>query len=207
MAFVAFLDACVLIPFTCRDLLLELAYRRMYRAVWSADVLSEVRRHLQSPRFAMTEEDVDRLFTAMRKAILDPEVTGYQDLISGLSLPDPEDRHVLAAAIRAGADVIVTSNLKDFPRKALLEFKLEAQHPDEFLVNLYDLYASQVLEASRALQRRKKKPPRSWAEYLEIMSRVGLPRLAAALHEEAEVVESPRMLGLFVEPKSPPEPS
>jgi len=66
----------------------------------------------------------------------DALVTGYEELIDGLHLPDPDDRHVLAAAIRGRADVIVTCNLKDFPAGALKSYGIEAQHPDEFLLNL-----------------------------------------------------------------------
>ncbi len=74
----------------------------------------------------------------MNDAVRDCLVTGYEDLIASLSLPDPDDRHVLAAAIRADADVIVTYNLKDFPAETLAPFDIEAQHPDDFLVSLLD---------------------------------------------------------------------
>src|SRR5262249_47842121 len=71
----------------------------------------------------------------MNAAVADSIVTGYEQLIDGLKLPDPKDRHVPAAAIRAGAEVIVTSNMKDFPSSDLAEFNIEAKSPDDFVLD------------------------------------------------------------------------
>jgi hypothetical protein len=85
----------------------------------------------------------------MDKHAPDALVTGYEDLIEGLQLPDPDDRHVLAAAIRGRADVIVTANVRDFPADILTPLEIEAQHPDEFIAYLLDLAPGVVPEAAR----------------------------------------------------------
>ncbi len=110
-------------------------------------------------------------------------VTGYEDLIEGLHLPDPDDRHVLAAAIRGRADVIVTMNLQDFPAKALKPHGIVAQHPDEFVVSLVDLAPSAVAGAASDHRESLKKPPMTVAEYLAALEARGLVQTASALRD------------------------
>lgn len=110
----------------------------------------------------------------MDGAIPDALVTGHEALVAGLSLPDPEDRHVLAAAIRCQAGVIVTFNLKDFPQASLQPFGIEAQHPDEFIANLFDLDRSAVLEAARRQRANLKRPAMDAKHYLQMLRRQGL---------------------------------
>lgn len=110
----------------------------------------------------------------MDGAISDALVTGHEALVAGLSLPDPEDRHVLAAAIRCQAGVIVTFNLKDFPQASLQPFGIEAQHPDEFIANLFDLDRSAVLEAARRQRANLKRPAMDAKHYLQVLRRQGL---------------------------------
>ncbi len=110
----------------------------------------------------------------MDGAIPDALVTGHEALVAGLSLPDPEDRHVLAAAIRCQAGVIVTFNLKDFPQASLQPFGIEAQHPDEFIANLFDLDRSAVLEAARRQRANLKRPAMDAKHYLQVLRRQGL---------------------------------
>ncbi len=100
----------------------------------------------------------------MNKHAADALVTGYEELIEGLRLPDPDDRHVLAAAIRARADVIVTCNLRDFPADALSPYGIEAQHPDEFIMNLLDLAPGLVAAAAGDHLESLKKPPKTAKE-------------------------------------------
>ena len=100
----------------------------------------------------------------MNEAVRDCLVTSYEDLIASLSLPDPDDRHVLAAAMRAGAEVIVTYNLSDFPTEALARFDIEAQHPDDFLLCLLDLAPGGVSPRSSSNERvcaTQPRPPRN----------------------------------------------
>lgn len=100
---------------------------------------------------------------------------------NGLELPDPDDRHVLAAAIRCGAQVIVTINLKDYPPETLAAFDLEAQHPDLFLLNLVDLDPGAVVTAVHQQQKDLTRPPMSLPELLDILERQGLVQTVAAL--------------------------
>jgi hypothetical protein len=114
-------------------------------------------------------------------------VTGYESLIPSLTLPDPDDRHVLAAAIIGHADVIVTRNLRDFPAEILDRYEIEAQHPDEFLRHAIDLAPTRVIEAVRAQQASLTRPPFSMAELLALFERIGLAETVAELQRMMEV--------------------
>lgn len=117
--FTAVYDACVLYPAPLRDLLMWLALSGRFRARWTQEIHGEWKRNLLKNRTDLTMEQLDRTSELMDRAIPDACVCDYEALITGLSLPDPNDRHVLAAAIRCGAGVIVTFNLKDFPDTCL----------------------------------------------------------------------------------------
>lgn len=119
----------------------------------------------------------------MDQAIPDACVTGYENLIEGLSLPDANDRHVLAAAIRCSASVIVTFNQKDFPASKLDEFDIEAQHPDEFVDNLFDLDPAAVVAAAQRQRQQLKMPPMDVDPYLELLMRQGLVQSVKALNQ------------------------
>lgn len=132
------LDACVLVSAALRDTLLRLAETpRLYVPKWSADILEETTRTLQN-KFAKTDAQTAHLTEQIKAAFPESLVTGYKDLEISLT-NETKDRHVLAAAIRCGAQVIVTFNLKHFPREALKLYAIEALHPDEFLVNQFHL--------------------------------------------------------------------
>lgn len=117
----------------------------------------------------------------MDSAVPDCLVEGYEDLIQGLQLPDRNDRHVLAAAIRVGADVVVTMNLKHFPAKILATYGIEAQHPDVFVHHLVDLAPGPVCVAIKAHREALRNPPKAIGEYLETIQRCGLPNTVASL--------------------------
>jgi hypothetical protein len=110
-------------------------------------------------------------------------VHGYEHLMDGLVLPDHSDRHVLAAAIRAGAQVIVTSNVKDFPQPALARYGLEAVHPDDFILDLVDLAPVTIVDVVREQASALKNPPRTAAELLDTLRGNGLAQSAARLRE------------------------
>jgi len=131
------LDACVLIPAALRDTLLRAAEYRLYRVFWSEAILDEVRRNLVADHLT-DPPGAARLVAQLRRAFPGSPVEGYGPLLP-LMPNDPKDRHVLAAAVKAGAQVVVTRNLADFPAAALEPFGVEAQSPDEFLVHLFDL--------------------------------------------------------------------
>jgi len=117
--FTAIFDACVLYPAPLRDLLMSLALTGLFRAKWTAAIHEEWIGNLLRNRDDLTRPQLERTRDLMDRAVPDALVAGYEELIDPLTLPDPDDRHVLAAAIRGRADVIVTSNLKDFPETAL----------------------------------------------------------------------------------------
>jgi predicted nucleic acid-binding protein len=181
--FTAFYDANVLYPADLRNLLMHLALTGLFRATWSAGVHEEWISALLRNRPDLTLEKLERTRTLMDRHATDALVTGYEDLIPGLHLPDPNDRHVLAAAIRGRADVIVTANLRDFPVETLVEFGIEAQHPDEFVLHLLDLAPGIVAEAARNHRESLKNPPKTVEEYLNALEALGLTQTVSVLRE------------------------
>lgn len=119
----------------------------------------------------------------MESAIPDALVTGYEKLAETLTLPDADDRHVLAAAVRSGALVIVTSNLKDFPAAALAPYDVEAQHPDAFVLHLLSLDAGAVGRVLSAQAMSLKNPPMTRDEFLETLESRGLVQSVAELRK------------------------
>lgn len=119
MAFVAIYDANVLYPSTLRDVLIRIAQGGLVQAKWTDQILDETFRNILKNHQDIPPEKLDRVRALMNAAIRDCLVRGHEPLIDAVKLPDPDDRHVLAAAIRAKAQVVVTFNLKDFPTDAL----------------------------------------------------------------------------------------
>lgn len=181
--FTALYDSCVLYPAPLRDLLMWLALSDLFRARWSNDIHEEWIRNLLEDRPDLTRERLERTRDKMNSHIRGCLVTGYEPLIAGLTLPDPDDRHVLAAAIRASADVIVTFNLKDFPPVHLAPLGIEAQHPDEFIVHLIDLSPGVVLSFVTRGWKNLKNPSKTAEEYLDTLLRQSLPETVAALRD------------------------
>lgn len=138
----AVLDACVLVPSVLADTLLRCAEDEHYRPLWSAQILDEVRRNLPG---SVSVAAADRRIQAMRRFFPDAEVDGYQALV-GQMTNHRKDRHVLAAAVAARADVIVTANLRDFPADALDVYAIEALHPDDFLCDLLDASPRRIVQ-------------------------------------------------------------
>ncbi|MCD2157974.1 PIN domain-containing protein [Rhodococcus cerastii] len=128
MTFAVLYDANVLYPNVLRDVLIRFAQTGLVHARWTDRILDETFRNLGQDRPDIPSVKPDKLRELMNAAVPDCLVTGYEKLISALALPDVDDRHVLAAAIRAGAQVIVTANLRDFPDSELEQFGVEAKH-------------------------------------------------------------------------------
>ncbi len=179
----AFFDANVLYPSGLRNFLMHLALTGIFRAHWSAEVHDEWIRNLLMNRPDITRDKLERTRGLMDQAAPDALVTGYESLIDSLELPDRDDRHVLAAAIRCGASVIVTLNLSDFPNAALAEFGIEAQHPDDFVLSLTETFPEFVLEAARTHRASLRNPSKTRDEYLAELNTQELCRSAAALRE------------------------
>ena len=135
---IAVFDANVLYPAPMRDLLMHLTLIGLFQAKWSLQIQEEWISNLLVNRPDLTRLQLERTQRLMNKHAVDALVSGYEYLIPSLQLPDPNDAHVLAAAIQAHSDVIVTINLRDFPSKILAPYGIEAQHPDEFIMNLFN---------------------------------------------------------------------
>jgi hypothetical protein len=179
--FTAIYDACVLYPAPLRDFLMWLGLSGRFRARWTRDIHEEWKRNLLTNRPDLTRIQLDRTSDLMDRAVPDGLVDGYEELIAGLVLPDLNDRHVLAAAIRCGASVIVTFNQKDFPSDLLAVYGMESQHPDEFIDYLFDLDAAAVVAAAQRQRSQHKNPPTDVDRYLEILLRQGLVQTTKAL--------------------------
>ncbi len=136
--FAAVLDACVLAPMPVADTLLRLAQHDppFYGPLWSREILNEVQNTLL--KFGYTRTQAVYRISAMEEAFPEALITGYEGLTSAMA-NDEKDRHVLAAAVRAGADCIVSDNLKHFPPQALERFGLECVSAQKFLVHQYHL--------------------------------------------------------------------
>lgn len=184
----AIYDACVLYPAPLRSLLMYLAMTDLFRAKWTDAIHEEWMRSVQEDYPDITREKVERVRDLMNAHVRDCLVTGYEELISALTLPDPGDRHVLAAALKAGADVIVTSNLKDFPAETLVKYGIEAQHPDDFVHHLLDLATPVVCAAAKKQREGLKNPSLSVEAYLESLERQGLAKTVASLRQFADLI-------------------
>lgn len=164
-------DACVLYPAPLRDFLMWRGLSGTFRARWSQDIHEEWKRNLLINRPDLTKDQVNRTSDLMDRAIPDGLVEGHEELVAGLTLPDPDDRHVVAAAIRCGANVIVTLNQKDFPHELLAPYGIESQHPDEFVDNLLGLDAAAVVSAAQRQRDQLKNPSIDVDHYLDILLR------------------------------------
>lgn len=176
------------IPHRCRDLLLQLAVTDLLRARWTADIHREWIEALLRNDPGRNRAALERTRDLMDSAARDCLVEGYHALIPALTLPDADDRHVLAAAIIGRCDVIVTQNLTDFPADALAPFGVEAQHPDEFLLNHLHLAPGLFCASVRKVRARLKNPPYGVDDYLGTLTQVGLVATAAELGGFAELL-------------------
>lgn len=181
--FTVIFDACVLYPAPLRDLLMQLALTDLFRAKWTNEIHNEWIRNVLADRSDLIEEKLHRTRDLMNSNVRDCLVDNYQFLIESIHLPDPDDRHVVAAAIKSGASYIVTYNLRDFPASALAPYDIYAQHPDEFIVNQLDLNAAKVCGALAAQRANLKNPPLTQDELLDVFLKIGLAASVARLKD------------------------
>ncbi|CDG18026.1 PIN domain-containing protein [Xenorhabdus doucetiae] len=175
------LDACVLYPARLRDLLMHLGLCGLYQPKWTVDIHEEWKRNLLINRSDLTVEQLNRVQMLMDRALPDANVIGYDLLIPSINLIDKNDRHVLAAAIQANAEIIVTYNLKDFPADYLSTFGIEAFHPDDFVSDIIDLNHAISLQSINNLRNSLKKPPLTIEEFLASLSQIGMAKTVKAL--------------------------
>ena len=163
---------------------MRLARTGLFRAKWTAAIHDEWMRNLMAGRADLDQVKLQRTRELMDASVIDCLVTGYDELIPGLTLPDPDDRHVLAAAIRGGADAIVTFNLKDFPATNCAPFGIEAQHPDDFILYQLDLDPVRVIRAMNDQRQSLKNPPKSLDEFLATLEAQRLTQTVVQLRNK-----------------------
>lgn len=176
-----FVDANVLYASSLRDLLVQLALADVLDLRWSASVQEEWTGAIARHRPDIPRERTARTRVLMESALPDAMVSEYEHLIQGLSLPDTDDRHVLAAAISSGSNLILTFNLKDFPDDALAPHNIIAVHPDDFLTTLAETTPNPFMGATAAIRERLISPAMSMQDYFVMLAKTGLPQLAVAL--------------------------
>lgn len=179
--FTVIYDACVLYPAPLRDFLIWLALSGHFRARWTTAIHAEWTRNVLESRPDLTADQLTRTVVLMDVSVPDALVVGYEPLIDGLVLPDLNDRHVLAAAIRCSASIIVTLNEKDFPASRLAPFGIEAQHPDAFVEYLFDLDPAAVVKAAQKQRSNLNNPALEVDRFLDILRKQGLVQTMKSL--------------------------
>ncbi|WP_051325947.1 PIN domain-containing protein [Glycomyces tenuis] len=161
--------------------MIRLAQAGLAQGRWTDRILEEMARAIARTRPDVPSSKLDTLRDRMNAAVRDCGVYDYEPLIEGLKLPDPDDRHVLAAAIACRADVIVTFNLSDFPAELLDQWGIEAWSPDDFLIDLVDRDAKRVWGCVQRIADSRRKPPETAEEVLAQLERSGLIESVAML--------------------------
>lgn len=178
---IVLLDACVLYPAALRDLLMRLAVHELIQAKWSEKIHEEWMTAVLRERPDLTHQQLERTRQLMDLHAGDCLVKGYEWRIEGLFLPDENDRHVLAAAIEAEADAIVTWNLSDFPPATLAAQGIECWTPDDLLMQLLSTDEDAVVKLMRQHRASLRNPPKSAVEYLETLEQQRLSRSVQVL--------------------------
>jgi predicted nucleic acid-binding protein len=152
-------DANVLVPAALCDFLLRAADAYLYQVRWTEDILDEVQRTLTGD-LRRSAAQARRRIEAMKRAFPDAMITSHRHLIDTMT-NSPKDRHVVAAAVEAGAQIIATSNLRDFPAESLSQYEIVAESPDEFLLRLLGQDTDAVVTIVRQQATGLRSPPMS----------------------------------------------
>lgn len=179
--FTVVLDACILYPSPLRSFFMHLIMTGLFQGRWSDQIHEEWIRNLLINRPDIPKEKLDRTRTLMDYHAPDCLVTGYECLVGELDLPDADDRHVLAAAIKSNAEHIITFNLKDFPSDYLDTFGISAVHPDDFLSDMYELSPDKCLEALSKFMDQNKDPKMTYQQMIDMLEKQGLVRFSAKM--------------------------
>lgn len=182
------MDACVLYPAPLRDLLVSLSVSGLYQAKWSAQIHDEWIRNLLINRPDLTRDQLLRTCELMNNAVEDSLVTGFDNLISEITLPDVDDRHVIAAAISSKSNFIVTMNLKDFPISLLEKHQVQSIHPDEFISVIYDKDHMTFCDSVFQIRNRLKHPTVTPDEYIESIRLQSMPKVTKVLHDNIHLI-------------------
>lgn len=177
------LDSSVLFPNVLRDTLLTLAEHDLFEPQWSAAILAEVRRNVIAKR-GVSAAAIDRTIALMSSAFEYALVEGWEPLVETLRLPDPDDRHVLAAAIAGGAGSIVTENLRHFPISELRTYRVTAVDADHFLMDLFGDESTTILTALACQAARYRRPALDLEGLLARLAKAGTPGFAKQVADE-----------------------
>jgi len=178
--FTCVLDTNIIIPIEIRDLLFWFAHDDLYTPKWSKHIFDEWEDVMR--RKNIKEDEIKKRIGWASLAFPDAMVENYEVLIGGLTLPDEKDRHVLAAAIKTNANIIITNNLKDFPAEYLAKFGLLAKSADDFLTDTIDLNQEVAVNSFRKLVLNRRNPDLDEYEVLNSFRRNGLKDTANYLH-------------------------
>lgn len=174
----------MLVPIALADTLLRLAEAELYRPLWSERILDEMVWAVEEIHPELADGRARRHAETMNRAFDDACVRGWEPLVEAIVLPDEDDRHVVAAALRGQADLIVTANLSDFPASSLEPLGLETQSPDDFLLNQLDLDPDAVIGVLHAQATATQRPAITFDALVEHMARYGVPRFAQAAAQQ-----------------------
>ncbi len=177
--FSAVIDACVLVSVLRRDFTLSLADDELYYPRWSTRILNETQQAIH--KITKDKAESMRQCAIIQNAFPDASVSDFENTENELILPDPDDRHVLAAAIKTNAQYIVTDNLKDFPRSALAPYSIEAVSCDQFVAGIIHTQPDTAMAVIRIMRGKLHKPAFSRTEYIRHVEECGLPQITAAL--------------------------
>ena len=175
---VAVFDACILYPFHLRNIFVQAAVDRLVEARWTDEIHDEWIRNLVADAPAIPVERLQTTRRLMNDALPAATIGGYEALIPTVNLPDPGDRHVVAAAVAAGASVILTWNLRDFPATELKKFGLRRETPDAFLADLYDTIPQLTIDSLANARSNLNKSRVSASDFIDILNNQKLSRLA-----------------------------
>jgi len=176
--FSATLDANVLVPIALADTLLRCAEKMLFRPIWSARILNEVEGAVGEIHRSLPPHYIADRTASMNRAFPGALTNGFEHIELGLALPDPDDAHVLAAAIHSHSDAIVTANLADFPADYIATFGIEVKSPDDFLLDQLDMASAVVVDALREQAGATRNPSRDLVYVLGALGRAGVPSFA-----------------------------
>lgn len=186
--FTVLYDACVIYPAPLRDLLMRLATTGTFKARWTNQIHNEWINALLIKEPNRDRKKLERAKDLMNQHIYDALIEGYEPFIPMLKLPDPDDRHVLAAAIKGKCDLIVTSNLKDFPKDVLSQYDIEAQHPDDFIWHLINLHPDIVAKVAKEQRACLNNPPYTADQFLNKLGAQGLIKTLTELRKYKDLI-------------------
>jgi len=187
--YTAVLDACVLYQLAIADSLMSIAVTGLFAAKWTQKIEDEWIKSLEKNRPDLKGKLATRR-DSMREAVPDWEISeaAWNSIASSLTLPDPNDVHVLAAAIAGHADCIVTRNQQDFPANIMDVHGIDILDPDEFIINQWDLENVPVMAAFKSMRSRRKKPTETVEDFALTLEKNGLPATAQKIREAAALI-------------------